>query len=287
MKFPSLRPVIIVLVALVSVMAALPSFLSEDARARLPDFMPKDGVVLGLDLQGGSHLLLQVNREDIVQGRLSDIRREARSLLLDAEIGSLITTNGNALDVELTDPSQLDQARSVLAPLARMIEGSLLQAGTTPETQITTTGGRIRITLTEDAISSRMSSLVTQSLEVIRNRIDEVSTTEPIIQRQGDDRILVQVPGFGDSERLKELISQTARLTFHLVYPSMSAAQAQAQGLPAGTMIVPSTDGFDELLYEDVAIGGEQLVDAQPAFDQNSRSVVSFRFNTQDRKSVV
>lgn len=281
MKFLSPRPVLIVLVALVSILAALPSFLSEDARARLPDFMPKEGVVLGLDLQGGSHLLLQVNREDIVEGRLSDIRREARSLLIDAEIGSLITTNGNTLDVELTDPSQLDQARTVLAPLERMIEGSLLQAGTIPETQITTTGGRIRITLTEDAISSRMSSLVSQSLEVIRNRIDEVGTTEPIIQRQGDDRILVQVPGFGDSERLKELISQTARLTFHLVYPSMSAAQAEAQGLPVGTMIVPSTDGFDELLYEDVALGGEQLVDAQPAFDQNSRSVVTFRFNTQ------
>jgi len=281
MKFPSLRPVLIVLVALVSIVAALPSFLSEDARARLPDFMPKEGVVLGLDLQGGSHLLLQVNRDDIVQGRLGDIRREARGLLIDAEIGSLITTSGTSLDVELTDPSQLDQARTVLAPLSRMIEGSLLQAGTTPETQITTTGGRIRITLTEEAISSRMSSLVSQSLEVIRNRIDEVGTTEPIIQRQGDDRILVQVPGFGDSERLKELISQTARLTFHLVYPSMSAAQAQAQGLPAGTMIVPSADGFDELLYEDVALGGEQLVDAQPSFDQNGRSVVTFRFNTQ------
>lgn len=281
MKFPSLRPVLIVLVALASIVAALPSFLSEDARARLPGFMPKEGVVLGLDLQGGSHLLLQVNRDDIVQGRLGDIRREARALLIDAGIGSIITTSGTSLDVELTDPSQLDEARSVLSPLSRMIEGSLLQAGTTPETQITTTGGRIRITLTEEAISSRMSSLVSQSLEVIRNRIDEVGTTEPVIQRQGDDRILVQVPGFGDSERLKELISQTARLTFHLVYPSMTAAQAQAQGLPAGTMIVPSADGFDELLYEDVALGGEQLVDAQPAFDQNGRSVVTFRFNTQ------
>ena len=281
MKLPSPRPVIIILVALISILAALPSFLSEDVRARLPGFMPSESVVLGLDLQGGSHLLLQVNREDIVEGRLSDIRREARALLIDAEIGSLITTRGTTLEIELTDPTQLDAARTALAPLERMIEGSLLQAGTIPETQITTTGGRIRVTLTEEAISSRMSTLVSQSLEVIRNRIDEVGTTEPIIQRQGDDRILVQVPGFGDSERLKELISQTARLTFHLVYPSMSAAQAQAQGLPAGTMIVPSADGFDELLYEDVALGGEQLVDAQPAFDQNSRSVVTFRFNTQ------
>jgi SecD/SecF fusion protein len=281
MKSSPFRLIAVLLVTLVSIIAVLPNFLSDETVAGMPDFLPKDEIVLGLDLQGGSHLLLQVNRDDIVEGRINDIRREARTLLIDAGIGSMITTNGSTLDVELTDPSQFQAAQQTLAPLERMIEGGLFQAGTTPETQITTSGGRIRITLTEDAISSRMSALVAQSLEVIRSRIDEVGTTEPIIQRQGDDRILVQVPGFGDSERLKELISQTARLTFHLVYPSMTAAQAEAQGLPAGTMIVPSTDGFDELLYEDVALGGEQLIDAQPAFDQNSRAVVSFRFNTQ------
>lgn len=281
MKSSPFRSIAVFLVTLVSIIAVLPNFLSDQTVAGMPDFLPKDEIVLGLDLQGGSHLLLQVNRDDIVEGRISDIRREARTLLIDAGIGSVITTNGVTLDVELTDPSQLQAARDVLAPLERMLEGALFQAGTTPETQITTSGGRIQITLTEDAISSRMSSLVAQSLEVIRSRIDEVGTTEPIIQRQGDDRILVQVPGFGDSERLKDLISQTARLTFHLVYPSMTAAQAQTQGLPAGTMIVPSSDGFDELLYEDVALGGEQLVDAQPSFDQNGQAVVSFRFNTQ------
>ncbi|WMT88782.1 protein translocase subunit SecD [Pelagibacterium sp. 26DY04] len=281
MKSSPFRLIAVVLVTLVSMLAVLPNFLSDQTVAGMPDFLPKGEIVLGLDLQGGSHLLLEVNRNDIVEGRISDIRREARTLLIDAGIGSIITTNGATLDVELTDPSQLDAAREVLSPLERMLEGALFQTGTTPETQITTSGGRIQITLTEDAISSRMSSLVAQSLEVIRSRIDEVGTTEPIIQRQGDNRILVQVPGFGDSERLKDLISQTARLTFHLVYPSMTAAQAETQGLPAGTMIVPSADGFDELLYEDVALGGEQLVDAQPAFDQNGQAVVSFRFNTQ------
>lgn len=281
MKLPSIRSVVVTLVTLVSIALVLPNFLDDDTVAGLPGFMPRDEIVLGLDLQGGSHLLLQVNEDDIVEARISDIRREARQLLLAQGIGSLITTNGASISVELTDQSQFDQARQVLAPLERHIEGGLFQAGTIPETQITTSGGRIQIRLTDEAVSSRMSALVSQSLEVIRSRIDEVGTTEPIIQRQGDSRILVQVPGFGDSERLKDLISQTARLTFHLVYPSMTAAQAEIQGLPAGTMIVPSTDGIDELLYEDVAIGGEQLIDAQPAFDQNGRAVVSFRFNTQ------
>ena len=282
MKFPPFRTIAVLLVTLLSVLAVMPNFLSEQTKAGLPGWLPSQEIVLGLDLQGGSHLLLQVNRDDIVEGRISDIRRDARAMLIEAGIGSLITTDGATLNVELTDASQLDAARQALEPLAQPVDGGIFGGGTSaPEIDISTSGGRILITMTEDAIASRMSSLVAQSLEVIRSRIDEVGTTEPIIQRQGEDRILVQVPGFGDSERLKDLISQTARLTFHLVYPSMSAAQAEAQGLPAGTMIVPSTDGFNELLYEDVAIGGEELVDAQPSFDQNSRPVVSFRFNTQ------
>jgi len=127
-----------------------------------------------------------------------------------------------------------------------------------------------------------MSALVAQSIEVIRKRVDELGTTEPQIQRQGTNRVLVQVPGFGDSQRLKDIISRTARLTFHMVYPGMSAAQAEAQGLPAGTIVLPSQDGGKELIYEDVALGGESLTDAQPGFDQQTgRSVVSFKFDTR------
>ncbi len=127
-----------------------------------------------------------------------------------------------------------------------------------------------------------MSSLIAQSIEVIRKRIDEVGTTEPTIQRQGADRVLVEVPGFSDSARLKTLISQTARLTFHLVHPTMTAQQAEQQGTPAGYFIAPSKDGGEELLNENVELGGELLTNAQPGFDQQTgRSIVSFQFNTQ------
>ncbi|WP_404403916.1 protein translocase subunit SecD [Pelagibacterium halotolerans] len=281
MKFSPIRSAIIIFVAVLSLAMVIPNFLDEDTVAGWPDIL-KERIVLGLDLQGGSHLLLQVNREEIVENRLSEIRRDARSILIAAGIGSIITTQGDTLNIELTDPSQVDTARQALEPLETTIGGTAFSAGTTPETEITVTpDNRIRIALTEEGIASRMSSLVTQSVEVIRSRIDEVGTTEPVIARQGDDRILVQVPGFDDSERLKDLISQTARLTFHLVYPNMSVAQARQQGLPVGTEIVPTREGGEELIYEDVALGGEQLVDAQPAFDQSNRPVVSFRFNTQ------
>ena len=150
-----------------------------------------------------------------------------------------------------------------------------LAYGTAPD-------GRIVVSLRPEGVTERMSTLVSQSIEVIRNRIDELGTTEPQIQRQGADRILVQVPGFDDSSRLKSIISQTARLTFHMVDDSMSAAQARAQGLPPGTIVLPSESGGEELLNEEIALGGESLTNAQPGFDsQTGQSVVNFQLDTR------
>jgi SecD/SecF fusion protein len=243
-------------------------------------------VVLGLDLQGGSHLLLQVNQQGIVSERLQSLRRDVRNKLANENgIGNLITTDPatNSLTIELTDPAQKQAAVTALQALQNTITNSLLAVGGVNELAFgETPDGKLTVTLTPEGVEQRTSALVSQSIEVIRNRIDELGTTEPSIQRQGTNRILVQVPGFGDSTRLKNIISQTARLTFHMVYPGMSAQQAQAQGLPAGTMVLPSQDGGEELLYEDVALGGESLVDAQPSYDQQrAMPVVSFRLDTR------
>ncbi len=285
LQFSPLRTFLIAAAALLAIAFTLPNFASRDFVDGLPDWLPKQQIVLGLDLQGGSHLLMQVNREDIISERLGEIRRDARSILAnDNGIGHFIQTGDNLLTIELTDPAQLAQAEQALRDnLITTMSSTLFSVNGVEESTISTNAdGTISIALTEQGINERMSSLVTQSIEVIRRRIDELGTTEPTIQRQGDDRVLVQVPGFDDAERLKDLISRTARLTFHLVYPSMTAAQAQAQGLPAGTIIVPSVDGPDELLYEDVALGGENLVDSQPGFNpQNNQPIVTFRFDTR------
>ncbi|MFD2649780.1 protein translocase subunit SecD [Devosia albogilva] len=280
------RSVFVLIVALVGILFALPNFLPKDVTENLPDWVPSQTMVLGLDLQGGSQLLLEVDREGIISERLQSLRRDVRNVLANQNgIGNIIATDeANAqLTVELTDPAQNDAARTALETLQNSLSNALFAGIGVNELAFgETADGKLTVSLTPDGINQRMSSLVSQSMEVIRSRIDELGTTEPTIQRQGDTRVLVQVPGFGDSDRLKSLISQTARLTFHMVYPGMSAAQAEAQGLPAGTMIVPSQDGGAELLYEDVAIGGESLVDAQPAFDQQrAQPVVSFRFDTR------
>ncbi|MDV3250772.1 protein translocase subunit SecD [Devosia sp. BK] len=281
------RVAIILIVAIAGILFAAPNFLPKDVQDSLPGWLPKPGLVLGLDLQGGSHLLLGVDENSIVSQRLSDVRRDARNVLANQNgIGNIITTDDakRAIYIELTDPAQKEQAMTALQGIQNTVNNSLFSTGVGVNELAFSDmpDGRIQIALTPEGVTQRMSSLVSQSVEVIRNRIDELGTTEPTIQRQGDTRVLVQVPGFGDSTRLKNIVSQTARLTFHMVYPGLTADQAEAQGLPAGTMILPSQDGTRELLYEDVALGGESLVDAQPSYDsQRGIPVVSFKFDTR------
>ncbi|AVF05488.1 MULTISPECIES: protein translocase subunit SecD [Devosia] len=286
MQSSPIRTAVILFVAIIGLLFAAPNFLSKDVVDALPDWLPKQAMVLGLDLQGGSHLLLEVDRDGIVSERLSDLRRDARNVLANENgIGNIITTDvaNTSITIELTDPTQTEAARTAIQGLQNTLTNALLAGVGTEELSFgETSDGKLTIALTADGINQRMSALVAQSVEVIRSRIDELGTTEPTIQRQGDTRLLVQVPGFGDSERLKNIISQTARLTFHMVYPGMTADQAEAQGLPAGTMILPSQDGGRELLYEDIALGGESLSDAQPSFDQQRGiPVVTFRFDTR------
>ena len=283
LQFSWFRTAIIALVAFIAVLFTIPNFLPGDPNT-WPAGIPHQRMVLGLDLQGGSHLLLQVNREGIVSERIKDLRRDARSVLANQNgIGNLITTGRDSITVELTDPSQHDAAMAALQTLQNNISNTLFAIGGVPELSFADSGpGRITVALTEQGVEQRMSSLVAQSIEVIRKRVDELGTPEPSIQRQGSDRVLVQVPGFGDSQRLKDIISRTARLTFHMVHPTMTAAQAEAQGVPSGYMILPSADGGNELIAENVSLGGESLVDAQPGYDQQtSRSVVSFKLDTR------
>jgi SecD/SecF fusion protein len=286
MQSSPIRTAVILFAALIGLLFAVPNFLSKDVVDALPDWLPKQAMVLGLDLQGGSHLLLEVNRDSIVTERLADLRRETRNLLANQNgIGNIITTDvaTNTITIELTDPTQKAAASTAIQTLQNTLTNALFAGAGTNELAFgETADGKLTISLTPDGIGQRMSALVAQSVEVIRSRIDELGTTEPTIQRQGDTRLLVQVPGFGDSERLKNIISQTARLTFHMVYPGMSPDQADAQGLPPGTMILPSQDGTRELLYEEIALGGESLSDAQPSFDQQRGiPVVTFRFDTR------
>ncbi|MBT3929227.1 MAG: protein translocase subunit SecD, partial [Rhodospirillaceae bacterium] len=138
-----------------------------------------------------------------------------------------------------------------------------------------------RLSMSEDAERARRQSAVEQSIEIVRRRVDETGVAEPVIQQQGDSRILVQLPGIKDPERIKRLLGQTAKLNFHMLDETVSIQEAESGTLPAGSMLLygPEEEGrIPYVVRRTVEVGGDRLVDAQPTF-QDGQPIVSFRFD--------
>ncbi|MBP0439818.1 protein translocase subunit SecDF [Tianweitania sediminis] len=284
--FSRWKTVAIWLVVLIGVVVSIPNLLSRETIDALPDWMPKRTMVLGLDLQGGSHILLQVNQQDLIDDRLEATRDTIRTALRDARIGySGLSGTGRSVQVRIRDSAQFDAARTALQPLTAPISSSLFAATTVAELAMDEPEpGLFRFTLTDEGVTYRTSSAVQQSVEVIGRRVNELGTTEPIIQRQGTDRVLVQVPGLEDPQRLKDILGQTAKLTFQMVDQSMPVREALNGRPPAGSTVLYSTDDppVPYLIENRVIVAGENLTDAQPSLDQtNNQWTVSFRFDNQ------
>jgi protein-export membrane protein SecD len=275
----------VILVAVVTVMGlafAFPNFVPEGARENIPGFLPRQAINLGLDLRGGSQLLLEVDVNTLRRQQLDNVADQMASALRDAQPRIRYTGRGvvgDAARVRLIDPEQLEAARGVLRPLA----------------QSTTTGSEI-LTFTEGAdglIEARMTQqhlrelsrqAAQQSIEVIRRRIDPTGTSEVTIVRQGDDRIVVQAPGVSDPEMLKSRIGQTALMTFHMVR-EVSPEEAAMGRIPAGAMVVqpyPNSRGTPEVVERRPRFTGERLVRANPSTDpQTNEFVLSFSLDTE------
>ncbi|HEY6630239.1 MAG TPA: protein translocase subunit SecDF [Rhizobiaceae bacterium] len=265
---------------------ALPNVLPQSWVSAMPNWMPKRSMTLGLDLQGGSHILLQIDRQDLADERLESTRDEIRTALRDARIGYTgLTGSGNSVQVRIRDQAQLEAAKTALASLLQPVASSLFGAGTITELSLDEPEpGVLRYTLTPEGLDYRMGTALTQSIEVVGRRVNELGTTEPVIQRQGDDRILVQVPGLQDPQRLKEILGQTAKLTFQMVDQTMPVQEAIEGRPPAGATVMYSTDDppVPYLIENRVIVSGENLVDAQASFDQRTNEpVVSFRFDSR------
>ncbi|MFO7771080.1 MAG: protein translocase subunit SecD [Roseovarius gahaiensis] len=249
--------------------------------AQWPEWLPSGLVNLGLDLRGGAHLLAEVQVEDVYQSRIESMWPEVRDLLREerGRVGPirLQPTQAAELRVRLVDqPDEVGYAASLVRGLARPVT-SLSGAGAS-DIEVTTEGDEIVIRLSEAEQRATDDRTVRQALEIIRRRIDEVGTREPTIQRQGADRILIQVPGVGSAAELKAIIGTTAQLTFQ---PVIGRTQDADEAPGAGNEILPSLDeeGQFYTLERAPVVTGEELVDAQPDFDQNGRPAVSFRFD--------
>ncbi|MBB3995355.1 preprotein translocase subunit SecD [Sulfitobacter undariae] len=246
-------------------------------RALWPDFLPNGLVNLGLDLRGGAHLLAEVRVDDVYAARLEAMWPEVRDGLRALTPVRRQNAPDGELKVRLNDPEKMTQALAIVRGLGQPVQ-TLTGAGAN-DIEVSANDGVITVVLSDAEKSATDERTMQQSLEIIRRRIDEVGTREPTIQRQGSDRILIQVPGIGSAAELKEIIGTTAQLTFNPVVSTTSDGSANPG---VGNKAVPSLDqpGLFYVIESAPVVTGEELVDAQPSFDQNGAPAVSFRFNT-------
>src|SRR5579862_7169236 len=271
----------ILLTALVVCLFAVPNFFSESVVQHWPSWAQRH-IVLGLDLQGGSSLLLEVDTNAVRKERLQALDEDVLRVLREARIpftGRVI--RGNGVEVHITRDTDIDNALSKLRALSQPMAGFLGSTGQR-DVDVNQNGNLITLTPTDPAVLQRIRQAVDQSIEIIQRRVNELGLVEPSIQREGTDRILVQVPGLQDPTRLKEILGKTAKLDFRMVDLSMTPEQALATHPPEDSEILDGQQpGQKYLIEKRVLVSGGDLVDAQPGFDQRTNEpVVNFRFNS-------
>ena len=279
LDFPRWKTWSISLVILIGILFAIPSMLPPDLKARYPSWLPSATINLGLDLAGGSQLLLEADQADAAKQRLqamedqvaTELRRSPR-----VEIGD-VSTAGGRVSFLVRDPTQLDTAverlRAITQPVA-------LTGSRDWDVQVMDST-RVVLTPTRSGSQRAMRDAMTVARDVVRRRIDPQGTKEVTVVNQGTDRILVEVPGVEDPEALKRLIGQTARLEFKLVDLTADPNQVAQGRAPAGSQVLPMVEGGGNIAVKRrVMVSGDQLVDAKQTFDQDGRPVVSISFNT-------
>jgi preprotein translocase subunit SecD len=270
------------------ILFSLPNLLPPSAVNALPGFLPKQRLNLGLDLQGGSSLLLEVNINALRAERTTNLLEDVRKTLRDEQIPftDLAVVNGEVM-VRITDPGQVGAAANVLR---KTVGAALVGAPGGRDVSVSTGDDqRIRLAFVREAMNAESSKAVTQSIEIVRRRIDELGTREPTIIRQGVNRILIQAPGESDPQRLRDVIGKTAKLTFQMVDESVSAQEALAGRVPPGSQLLPQEGRAEEpyvLVRRRALVDGAMLTDAQMRFDQQTaQPVVTFRFNSQGARA--
>lgn len=279
--FARWKVVLILAICAFGILYTSPNFVSRQATESMPTWLPNKQISLGLDLQGGSYLLLEVEIAEVVKELLEtqidlvrDVLREARIRYRDLGVA------GEAGTVTILDAGREGEALDLIRDIDP--DFAVEQAE----------GSRITFRFTEEAISERRASAIEQSIEIVRRRIDETGVREPTIQRQGEDRILLQLPGVDDPERIKRLLGTTAKMTFHLACQEGSVTDAMAGRVPPRCRLARDasevfTDGSPRmhLLQKRVMMSGESLVNAQPGTDgRTGEPVVTFRLDAAGAK---
>jgi len=284
LDFPRWKIWAIVATLLAGIVLAVPNFFPEETVAGWPTSLPHKQMNLGLDLRGGSHILLEGNPDDVRKARLEILEDIARSELRQADGGPILFQDmgvrDGAISFTVRNPADVDRAVDAMRKMSRPVG----QLSAQRDIDVTVVDGiRVSVRPTAAGLSAETDSAIGQAVEVIRRRIDELGTREPTIIRQGDTRIVVQVPGLEDPQALKSLLGKTAKLEFKLVDVEADPALAATGRAPPGSQILPSVDGPPVIVKRRVMVSGDQLIDSQPSF-QDGLPVVSFRFDAAGGK---
>src|SRR5580692_4503074 len=278
----------VVAILIGGILVALPNALPDNLRAKIPSWLPSATTSLGLDLQGGSYLLLEVELDQVQKDQLESLLADIRIGLRHAHIGYTdLAAKDDTVSVHIRDASQFDAAKKILDDLNPVAGGSVLAIGTR-EYDVTAPGdSSIVMHLTDAYKKQTQEQVLNQSIEVVRRRIDALGTREPTIERQGDQRILVQVPGLQDPEHLKAVLGKTAKMTFQLVDESADLQQAMKGIVPIGDEVLPQENGPNNtpqppiVVQRRVMVDGNRLSNAGWTTNQQTNEVVvTFRFDT-------
>ena len=280
--FTRWKALAIIVTALVVCLCAVPNFFPEATVKGWPAWAQRR-LVLGLDLQGGSYLLLEVDSNYVKKEKLDQIRDDVRRTLREARIGYTgLASRPDSVEVRVKD-SDLQTTLTKLRDLSQPLGGLLGSSGQRSLEVSDAGGGLIRLAVTQAAIIERIRQTIEQSIQIVERRVNQLGTVEPLIQRQGADRILVQVPGLQDPSRLKELLGKTAKMEFRMVDLTVPPDQAQQGKVPPDSELLMSSTSpkTPYVIKKQILVSGGDLTDAQPGFDQRSgEPIVSFRFNT-------
>ncbi len=262
-KLSRSRIMIILAICLLGIFFAIPNMLSDTSK--LPKWWQP--VNLGLDLQGGSNLLLEVKMDDVLKERMSTIEDSVRQVLREDKIRyQNLKAGADSVKVKIENANSRAKA---VSKFNKVDDGLVISEED---------DGTVVISYSDTALNQLKAKVVDQSIEIVRRRIDELGTKEPVIQRQGSDRIVVQLPGLQNPEYVKTLLGKTAKMAFHLVDSRSTAADARRGKLSTTSRLINSTDGETLVISRKPVVGGENLIDAQPSF-QEGDPVVSFKFN--------
>jgi preprotein translocase subunit SecD len=278
LDFPRWRVVMLNCIIVLGLLLAIPSLLPANMRAQIPSFLPQPTINLGLDLAGGSHILLEADAEKLAQSRLETLEDSVRSVMRRADPKVAIdgvSRNAGQLSFVVTDPSRVDAAREALLPLIANTTGGR-------DWNITVVdGNRVVLSAAGTGKIAALDQAMDTAKDVIDRRINSIGTLEPTIIRQGADRIVVQVPGMDDPEALKALIGKTAKLEFKLVDDEADPADTAAGKARVGSQILPNADGGGFLAVRRLGgISGDKLIKADPTVDsQDNQPAVTIQFD--------